>query len=144
LVKFVLASNFIQLIKIGFKKHKAKCSSKIEFVVKDIKNIDEFLVGFHGSNADVETQPEISKASSEEATKLFDSIDMVFIDGEANYLPWSNRCSKFAQLFRMCKLTNKCLFAAGFGLSMQVYYCATNFENINVINGNSKGGFLGE
>lgn len=72
----------------------------------------------------------------------FDSIDMVFLDGEANFLPWSSKWEKFAKLFQMCKLTNKCLFAAGFGISMQVYHWATNYEKINVINGNSKGGLL--
>ena len=40
----------------------------------------------------------------------------------------------------MCKRTNKCLFACSVGLSMLVYYCATNLEEINVINEGGKGG----
>lgn len=42
----------------------------------------------------------------------------------------------------MCKKTNKCMFTAGFGIPMLVYYCATNFAEINVINNNQKGGPL--
>ena len=34
----------------------------------------------------------------------------------------------------MCKRTNKILFASGVGLQMLVYYCATAFVDINVIN----------
>ncbi len=45
-------------------------------------------------------------------------------------------------LFRMCKKTNKCLFAGGFGLQMLVYYCSTYYADIRVINGNEKGGAL--
>ena len=37
-------------------------------------------------------------------------------------------------------MTNKCLFASGIGMQMLVYYCATNFADITVINGNERGG----
>ena len=47
-------------------------------------------------------------------------------------------------MFKLCKKTNKCLFAAGFGLGMLTYYCATNCAEINVINGSEKGGSLDE
>jgi len=40
----------------------------------------------------------------------------------------------------MCKMTNKCLFASGVGLQLLVYYCATNLAELNVINGNERGG----
>jgi hypothetical protein len=34
----------------------------------------------------------------------------------------------------MCKLTNKAVFAAGVGMQFIVYFCATAFPDINVIN----------
>ena len=37
-------------------------------------------------------------------------------------------------LFKMCKKTNKILFAAGIGLTLLIYYCATCFQDINVLN----------
>ena len=45
-------------------------------------------------------------------------------------------------LFKMCKKTNKCMITAGFGMQFMVYFCATNFKDIEVINGNEKGGHL--
>lgn len=40
----------------------------------------------------------------------------------------------------MCKRTNKILFAGGLGLALLIYYCATTFPDINMIN--PKGGRL--
>ena len=40
----------------------------------------------------------------------------------------------------MCKMTHKCLFASGIGLQLLVYYCATNLAELNIINGNERGG----
>jgi len=45
-------------------------------------------------------------------------------------------------LFKQCKRTDKCLFAAGFGMQLLIYYCSTNFTEIDVINGGEKGGAL--
>ena len=52
--------------------------------------------------------------------------------------------NKFLLLFKMCKLTDKCLFAAGFGINLLVYYWATNFAHLRVINGRGKGSSLDE
>ncbi len=47
-------------------------------------------------------------------------------------------------LFKMCKKTNKVMLAAGFGMQFLVYFCATNFADIEVINGAEKGGHLAQ
>ena len=73
---------------------------------------------------------------------MFDYLDFVFIDGEGNILPWQRKCEKVGCLFKMCKRTNKCLFIGGFGMQMLVYYCATSYADITVVNGNEKGGAL--
>jgi hypothetical protein len=39
----------------------------------------------------------------------------------------------------MCKQTNKLLFAAGIGFGLLIYFWATNFADLHVINGNEKG-----
>lgn len=82
--------------------------------------------------------------------QMFDYVDIVFIDGDGNLLPWlrkcekvkfdSDKCLQLRILFKMCKMTNKCLFAAGIGMQFLVYYCATNLAELNVINGKEKGG----
>jgi hypothetical protein len=73
---------------------------------------------------------------------MFDCLDFIFIDGDPNLLPWLNKCEKFALLFKMCKATNKCFFAAGIGLQMLVYYCATHFADLKIINGGGRGSNL--
>ncbi len=49
---------------------------------------------------------------------------------------------KLRILFKMCKMTNKCLFASGIGMQFLVYYCATSLAELNVINGKEKGGAI--
>ena len=73
---------------------------------------------------------------------MFDYVDIVFIDGDGNLLPWFRKCEKLLTLFKMCKLTNKCLFTAGVGMQMLVHYCATSLTGLTVINGNERGGPL--
>lgn len=67
---------------------------------------------------------------------MFDSVDFVIVEGEANLLPWSNKWNKFAILFKMCKLTNKWSFWGGFGLNMLVYYWSTGFAKLNILDDN--------
>lgn len=45
-------------------------------------------------------------------------------------------------LFKLCKQTEKYLFAAGFGIQMLTYYCSTYCNELKVFNGNEKGGLL--
>lgn len=71
--------NFVKLVKQGFKRHKARLANNVEYVIRDTHNIDDFL------------HEAYSKYGTEESKKLFDSLDIVFMDGEANYLPWTQR-----------------------------------------------------
>ena len=103
-----------------------------EFIIRDRTNIHEYLFEAH------------SKYSKPDAQKMFDCLDFIFIDGDPNLLPWMNSCEKFALLFRMCKITNKCLFSAGIGIMMLIYWCATNFASLKIINGGGKGSNLKE
>eukprot|EP00347_Sterkiella_histriomuscorum_P002132 403369345 len=73
---------------------------------------------------------------------MFDYLDFVMIDGDGNMLPWQKKCQRIGMLFRMCKRTNKCVFTSGIGMQFLVYFCATNFLNLQVINGQEKGGPL--
>ena len=114
----------------AFNKHKASLVGDPEFIIKDISSIESHLYEGH------------SKYSSIEAMKMFDCLDFVFMDGDANLLPW--KTEKFSLLYRMCKSTNKCFFSAGVGMMMLVYYCATSYIDLHVINGNGKGSHLSE
>lgn len=116
----------------AFSHQKMYNVSDIEFIEVDRSNIDCYLF---------ET---VSGYQSRDAEKLFDHLDFVFIDGDANMLPWLKSSRKFLVLIRMCKATKKILFACTFALQSLVYSCATNFNINRVINGKGKGGQLKE
>jgi hypothetical protein len=110
--------------------------------VVDCNTIDAYLyeIGTQYLNRDAE------KAKSRQ---LFDNLDFVFMDGEANLLPWQKQARKvrgrqFLILMRMCRRTNKCLFAASSGLHMLVFLCASRFNIRRVINGKGRGSQLSE
>ena len=63
----------------------------------------------------------------------------MFVDGDANILPWYERARKFLILVRMCKKTKKLLFACSFAMQMLVFLCATNLYITKVVNGGGKG-----
>ena len=64
------------------------------------------------------------------------------MDGYGNSLPWDIRVRKLFLLFKMCKKTEKCLFAGGMGMGMLVHYTSVGLKNIEVFNGGGKGGIL--
>eukprot|EP00347_Sterkiella_histriomuscorum_P014746 403359698 len=101
-----------------------------EYILRNRKDIDDYLY-----------EPE-SNFTNSEAQKMFDYLDFVMIDGDGNMLPWQKKCQRIGMLFRMCKRTNKCVFTSGIGMQFLVYFCATNFLNLQVINGQEKGGPL--
>jgi hypothetical protein len=53
-----------------------------DVVVRDRNNLDDYLY-----------EPN-SKYQSAEARKLFDYVDIVFIDGDGGVLPWFKKCEK--------------------------------------------------
>lgn len=89
-----------------------------EYIIRDISNLDDYLF---------------------ESQSMFDCLDFVFMDGDPNLLPWMPKAEKFALLFKACKATNKTFFSAGIGLTLLVYYCATSFANLKIVNGHGKG-----
>lgn len=53
-----------------------------ELVLRDRSNLDDYLY-----------EPN-SSFQSAEGQKLFDYVDLVFIDGDGNLLPWVRKCEK--------------------------------------------------
>jgi hypothetical protein len=110
--------------------------------VVDCNTIDAYLY-------EIGTQYLHRDAEKAKSRQLFDNLDFVFMDGEANLLPWEKRAHKvrarqFLILLRMCRRTNKCLFAASSGLQMFVFLCASRFNIRRVINGKGRGSQLSE
>lgn len=118
---------FFQALKKAFKQQRYFNKEDIKFTCVDHNTIDEYL--FEQYTEFVDTAAE----------KKFDYLDFVFIDGDANLLPWHPKAYKFLILLRMCKRTEKVLFAAGCGMLIQVYLCANKYHVNRVINGKGKG-----
>ena len=121
---------FKSIILEAFTYQKMYNLSDIEFIEVDHSSIDTFLY-----------EP-ASGYSNRDSEKLFDHLDFIFIDGDANMLPWLKRAKKFLILLRMCKNTKKILFACTSAMQMMVFLCATNFNIERVINGSGHGGSL--
>jgi len=86
---------------------------------------------------------EVFSYTNKQAAKTFDNLDMIFIEGDVNVLPWDPSMSKILILLRMCIKAKKTLFASAFAMQALVYLTATNLEaNINVINGRGRGSKL--
>ena len=56
--------------------------TEIEFFIRDRESIDEFLYEIDSSFVRIESG------------KMFDSIDLVFFEGDANLRPWSPNAYK--------------------------------------------------
>ena len=115
-------SEFLKAIKTSFEKNKPQIIGQPEYVIRDKSNLDDYLF-------EVNTE-----FNSTEAQKLFNNIEFVFMTGECSFLPWQPKSKKLAVLFKMCKRTNKILFAAGLGMQFLVYYCSTGFMDVKVMN----------
>jgi hypothetical protein len=138
---------FFSLIKKIFKKLSQKTGiDDIEYNVRTYADIDEFLsdldsnsnVGMNNDNLIIPNGITIQPLNLN--NKRFEKLDFIFIDGSEAYLPWKcknqiHSNNKFAVLLKMCKLTNKVLFAGSFGMQTLMYFFATNFNTeIDVIN----------
>lgn len=61
---------------------KEMIDTEIEFFIRDRESIDEFLYEIDSSFVRIESG------------KMFDSIDLVFFEGDANLRPWSPNAYK--------------------------------------------------
>ena len=127
--KFTL---FCNLIKDSLKKFSQNSGiDNFCFIYRTPNTISDFI--YNGDcNPGEETKESLINR------KNFEKIDMVFIDGQEKYLPWKDKGYRLYEFIRLCKTTNKILFAAGVGMQFLIYYLATGSNTLfNFIN--SKG-----
>ena len=74
--------------------------------------------------------------------QLFDHTDVIFVDGDANLLPWYRRAERLLLLFRMIDRTKKLVFGAACGMTMLVFLASCSHDVRRVVNGDGKGGSL--
>jgi hypothetical protein len=125
-------TSFCNLIKDALKKFSQNSGiDNFCFIYRTPNTINDFI--YNGDcNPGEETKESLINR------KNFEKLDMVFIDGHEKYLPWKDKGYRLYEFIRLCKTTNKILFAAGVGLQFLIYYLATGSNTLfNFIN--SKG-----
>ena len=125
-------TSFCNLIKDSLKKFSQNSGiDNFCFIYRTPNTINDFI--YNGDcNPGEETKESLINR------KNFEKIDMVFIDGQEKYLPWKDKSYRLYEFIRLCKTTNKILFAAGVGIQFLIYYLATGSNTLfNFIN--SKG-----
>ncbi|CAD8187463.1 unnamed protein product [Paramecium pentaurelia] len=121
---FRSSEHFKQIIKDLLTGKKEMIDTELEFFIADRDTIDDFLYEIDSSFVRIE------------CGKMFDSIDLIFFEGDANLRPWSPNAYKFLILLRMCMRSNKILFASSFAMQGLVFLIASNIEcQISIING---------
>ena len=126
-------SSFTKIIKNIFKS--LSQNSLIEtfnYIIKEPNNLDEYLYDYEFNTNETTTKSNTKK-------KNFEKIDIIFIDGTEKYLPWEDKGLKLCSFIKLCKLTDKILFASGVAMESLIYYLATGSQNdFNFINSNGE------
>ena len=120
--------SFCRLLKNIFKKiSKGSGIETFNFICRSPNNISEFLYKYDMISGDVN--------QNKRNKKNFDKIDIVIIDGYEKYVPWDQRSYILCEFIKLCKITNKILYAGGVGFEILMYYLATGSLNeFNFVN----------
>ena len=114
--------SFCNIIKKLFKKvSKGSCIDNFNFICRSPNYISEFLYKYDMISGDVN--------QNKKNKKNFDKIDIVIIDGYEKYVPWGNKSFILCEFIKLCKITNKILYAGGVALEILIYYLATGSLN---------------
>jgi len=125
-------NSFLSLIKKIFKKVSEHSGiDNFNYIIRNPSTLADYTFNYYSNPSDetVELQNR----------KNFSSLDMVFIDGCESYSPWKSRSHNLSKLVRLCKLTNKVLYAGGVALEILIFYLATGSVNeYHIINSNGE------
>ena len=114
--------SFCNIIKNIFKKiSKGSGIENFNFICRSPNNISEFIYKHDMISGDVN--------QNKRNKKNFDKIDIVIIDGYEKYAPWDQRSYTLCEFIKLCKITNKTLYAGGVGFEILIYYLATGSLN---------------
>lgn len=124
--------SFLSLIKSTFKKVSENSGiEKFNFIIRTPLTIGDFTYNSF-------TNP-FEETSESKSRKNFNSLDMVFIDGTELYLPWKEKSEKLFEFIKLCKSSNKVLFAGGVALQILIYYLSIgSMAEYSIINCNGE------
>jgi hypothetical protein len=125
-------NSFLLLIKKIFKKVSEHSGiDNFNYIIRNPSTLVDYTFNYYSNPSDETVELQNSKN--------FSSLDMVFIDGCESYSPWKSRSHNLSKLIRLCKLTNKVLYAGGVALEILIFYLATGSVNeYHIINSNGE------
>ena len=113
-------NSFTNIIKSILKKISQKTGmGNFLYKYRTPYDIDDHLYDYALNSNDIKS----------EFKRNFDKIDIVFIDGNEKFLPWDDKGLKLCSFIKLCKITNKFLFASGVAMESLIYYIATGSHN---------------
>ena len=120
--------SFCNIIKHLFKKvSKGTGLDNFNYICRSPNQITEFVYKLDMISGDVN--------QNKKNKKNFDKIDIVIIDGYEKYAPWDKKSLILCEFIKLCKITNKILYAGGVALEILICYLATGSLNeYNFIN----------
>lgn len=120
--------SFCNLIKNLFKKvSKGTGIDNFNYIYRSPSNLSDFLFKYDMISGDID--------QNKKKKKNFDKVDIIMIDGYEKYVPWGNKSSLLCEFIKLCKISNKILYAGGVALEILIYYLATGALNeYNFIN----------
>ena len=120
--------SFCNLVKHLFNKvAKGTGIENFNYICRSPNHITEFIYKLDMISGDVN--------QNKRHKKNFDKLDIVIIDGYEKYAPWKKKSYILCEFIKLCKITNKILYAGGVAMEILIYYLATGSLNeYNFIN----------
>eukprot|EP00297_Palpitomonas_bilix_P013453 CAMPEP_0113896132 /NCGR_PEP_ID=MMETSP0780_2-20120614/17810_1 /TAXON_ID=652834 /ORGANISM="Palpitomonas bilix" /LENGTH=356 /DNA_ID=CAMNT_0000887163 /DNA_START=144 /DNA_END=1210 /DNA_ORIENTATION=+ /assembly_acc=CAM_ASM_000599 len=79
---------------------------------------------------------------TQDAVKMFDSVDVVVIDGDPSLLPW-HPLSRYVRLFLLqCYTMGKCVFGGAFAAQLMAHIITLGGEEVKIFNAGGEGSSL--
>jgi hypothetical protein len=130
-----LGERFVKQIRAAF----AACTSfrePLDVLVRTHSQLGEFLPPLA---AETEV-PDIVQVR--DRLTALDGVDVVFLDGDDNLLPWSRPAAPVLLLLHLCLTSGKVVFGCGCAVQLLAYLASVGPIQIPVLNGGGKGGTL--
>jgi len=122
--------DFKVVIKSSLEEPYKSFLDSVAFAVRDKSGLEDFLYD------------PTTEFTSRAAMGSFRALDLVFVGGDANLLPWQSSCRQLLILLKACIREHKPTFLCALGMQCLSHLCAVGCEKITVFNGRGRGGAL--
>jgi hypothetical protein len=126
-----LSERFVRLVKIALKE--STQIDQLDLITRRSSELGEFLPPVPASGV----PPDMVTVRRRLAT--LDGIDLVFIDGHDNLLPWSPDAAPILQLLQLCAVSNKPVLGCGCAVQLLSYLVSVGSTPVRLANSGASG-----